>query len=318
MDDTHTYTHTLKHTHTQSCTLTHRQTHPYIHWSTDADEYESACKCVHIHTHTHTLTDTNSHGDKQAQRQLCPHKHTSWSYLNLATHTHTHTHTHKQTNCPDGIWLCDLRSVVWGSLLLNPLNALGFPPSSSLSLSLLYLPPSVLLYGWMNTYHSADKEPSTLELALSLRAMFTPRECSAFHRCFIDRIHLIRRRWERGVEASFSAAKTSDTHAHTRSSTPSILTLQAGQLSHIYHIFMFGEAELGGKINHDSLMGITVSRILAQNTEHEGRNNKINPQTPQSMEAAKFQHRFSSDLIESWQFSESTGRQRESEREEVT
>ena len=166
----------------------------------------------------HTLTDTNPHRHKQAVRQLCPHKHASWSYLNLATHTHTrththtHTHTHKQTNCPDGIWLCDLGSVVWGSLLLNPLNALGIPPSSSLSLSLLYLPPSVPLYGWMNTYHSADKEPSTLELALSLRAMFTPCERSAFHRCFIERIRLIQQRWERGVEASFSAAKTSDTH----------------------------------------------------------------------------------------------------------
>lgn len=36
----------------------------------------------------------------------------------------------------------------------------------------------------MNTYHSADKEPSTLELTLSLRAMFTTCECSAFSQMF--------------------------------------------------------------------------------------------------------------------------------------
>lgn len=146
--------------------------------------------------------------------------------------------------------------------------------------------------------------------------MFTLHERSAFHRCFIDHVRLIRQRWERGVELWFSAAKTSVTDTHTQASTPSISTLQAGQLSHIYHIFMLGEAERRGKINHDSLMGVTVIRILAQNSEHERRNNKINPQTPQSMAAAKFQHRFSADLIKSWQFSESIERPRE--REEVT
>ncbi len=54
-------------------------------------------------------------------------------------------------------------------------------------------------------------------------------------------------------------------HTHTMSFTQSISALQAGQLSHISQIFMFGEAELGGKINqcffYDSLMRITVSRI---------------------------------------------------------
>lgn len=83
-----------------------------------------------------TLTQTRA----QAQRQLRPDKHASWSYLNLASHSHTYIYT--KTNCPDGIWLCDLGSLVWGSLLLNPLNALGIPPSSSLYLSLLCLPTS--------------------------------------------------------------------------------------------------------------------------------------------------------------------------------
>ena len=78
-----------------------------------------------------TLTDTPTQTHTQASRHRgnCVHTHhTSWSYLNLATHTHTHA-LRKTNNCPDGILLCDLRSVVWGSLLLNPLNALGIPPS---------------------------------------------------------------------------------------------------------------------------------------------------------------------------------------------
>lgn len=73
------------------------------------------------------------------------------------------------------------------------------------------------------------------------------------------------------------------------------LTLQAGQLSHIYHIFMFGETELGGKINQRLLRwldGDYSEPHLAQNSEHEGRNNKINPRTLQSMGATKFQRRF--------------------------
>lgn len=87
-------------------------------------------------------------------------------------HTDTHTDTHTYTHSLDAIWLCDLSCVVWGSLLLNPLNALGIPPSSFPSVSLLHIPPSLLLHGWMNTYHLSDKEPSTLVLTLSWRAMF--------------------------------------------------------------------------------------------------------------------------------------------------
>lgn len=85
------------------------------------------------------------------------------------TDTHTQEYTHTYTNSVDGIWLCDLS---WGSLLLNPLNALGIPAFSFPSVSLLHIPPSVLLHGWMNTYHLSDKEPSTLVLTLSWRAMF--------------------------------------------------------------------------------------------------------------------------------------------------
>lgn len=156
--------------------------------------------CTYTVISTLSLTCRHTYGWAQTQMNMTSHRHEltgthrhRGSCVQINTHdlnlaTHTHTHRHKETNCPDGIWLCDLRSVVWGSLLLNPLNALGIPPSSSLSLSLPYPPPSVLLYGWMNTYHSADKEPSTLELALSLRAMFTPSECSAFRRCF-QRLH---------------------------------------------------------------------------------------------------------------------------------
>lgn len=92
------------------------------------------------------------------------------NHLELYPFPHTHTHTY--TNSLDGIWLCDLSCVVWGFLLLNPLNALGIPPSSFPSVSLLHIPPSVLLHGWMNTYHLSDKEPSTLVLTLSCIAMF--------------------------------------------------------------------------------------------------------------------------------------------------
>lgn len=89
--------------------------------------------------------------------------------------------------------------------------------------------------------------------------------------------------------------------SHTQLST-AILPLQACIFTHIYHMFMFWEAELGGKMNHFfffcSFMGITVSCILLQNSEHEGRNNKIDLKTAESI----FHHRFSSNLIKIWHF----------------
>lgn len=108
-----------------------------------------------------------------------------WNCVHINTHhepifsfPHTPTHMHAQTNCPDGIWLDDLSCVVWGSLLLNPLSALGIPSSSSPPSS---VSPSVLLHGWMNTYHLSDKEPSTLKPALSLRAVFARHKRSLSH-----------------------------------------------------------------------------------------------------------------------------------------
>lgn len=152
-------------------------------------------------THTCTITHTCRLLQVRVHTHLHVQKHNTHLNLNLATPSHTFMHTHKQTNCLDGIWLCNLKSDVWGSLLLNPLNALGIPASSSFSLSLLYLPTSVLLSGWMNTYHLADKESSTLALALSLGPMFALCEGAALHRCFMDHVHLIQQRSEKGVEA---------------------------------------------------------------------------------------------------------------------
>lgn len=120
--------------------MPHTHTNTHMHVNTQSDLYINILKnsmntlaCVCTLTQTYTETDTEA--------ILSTHMHTQ-SCLNLATHTH------RQTNCPDGIWLCNLRSVVWGSLLLNPLNAPGILASSSLYLSSTSLLQSCFLAEW--------------------------------------------------------------------------------------------------------------------------------------------------------------------------
>ena len=73
-------------------------------------------------------------------------------------------------------------------------------------------------------------------------------------------------------------------HWHTRNPPPHQFepSKQVNCALYLPHFHVWGVWAIN-VVFHDSLMGITVSRMLAQNGEHGSRNNQINPPTAQSM-----------------------------------